>query len=82
MVNGIDETGWNVAAQLRWLWVVVSEQVVFRAVLPSRFVQAGRPVQLLLVPGAGHSLLTRTRPCSDSSHRPSPVAERHPVSVA
>lgn len=27
MVNGMDETGWNVAAQLRWLWVVVSEQV-------------------------------------------------------
>src|SRR5881394_1801894 len=29
MVNGMDETGWNVAAQLRWLWVAVSEQVTF-----------------------------------------------------
>jgi transposase len=24
LVNGMDETSWNVAAQLRWLWVVVS----------------------------------------------------------
>src|SRR5256884_2353587 len=31
MVNGMDETGWNVAAQLRWLWVAVSEQVTFRS---------------------------------------------------
>lgn len=36
MVNGIDETGWNVAAQLRWLWVVVSEQVTFCDILPGR----------------------------------------------
>jgi transposase len=36
VVNGIDETGWNVAAQLRWLWVVVSEQVVFCDILPGR----------------------------------------------
>jgi transposase-like protein len=33
MVNGIDETGWNVAAQLRWLWVAVSEQVTFCDIL-------------------------------------------------
>jgi transposase len=36
MVNGIDETGWNVAAQLRWLWVVVSEQVAVCDILPGR----------------------------------------------
>ena len=35
-VNGIDETGWNVAAQLRWLWVVVSEQVTICDILPGR----------------------------------------------
>jgi len=35
-VNGIDETGWNVAAQLRWLWVVVSEQVTVCDILPGR----------------------------------------------
>src|SRR2546423_2247372 len=40
-VNGIDETGWNVEAQLRWLWVVVSEQVIFCDILPGRgFAQA------------------------------------------
>jgi transposase len=36
MVNGIDETGWNVDAQLRWLWVAVSEQVTFCDILPGR----------------------------------------------
>jgi transposase len=36
LVNGMDETGWNVAAQLRWLWVAVSEQVVFCDILPGR----------------------------------------------
>src|SRR6266478_4023670 len=36
MVNGIDETGWKVAAQLRWLWVAVSEQVTFCDILPGR----------------------------------------------
>ena len=36
MVNGIDETGWNVATQLRWLWVVVSEQVTVSDNLPGR----------------------------------------------
>jgi transposase len=35
-VNGVDETGWNVGAQLRWLWVVVSEQVTFCDILPGR----------------------------------------------
>src|SRR6266513_2432506 len=35
-VNGRDETGWNVAAQLRWLWVAVSEQVTFCDILPGR----------------------------------------------
>jgi transposase len=41
MVNGIDETGWNVAAQLRWLWVAVSQQVTFCDILPGRgFTQA------------------------------------------
>src|SRR2546429_6299232 len=32
----MDETGWNVAAQLRWLWVAVSEQVTFCDILPGR----------------------------------------------
>jgi transposase len=36
MVNGIDETGWNGAAQLRWLWVAVSQQVTFCDILPGR----------------------------------------------
>ena len=36
MVNAIDETGWKVEAQLRWLWVVVSEHVTFCAILPGR----------------------------------------------
>ena len=36
MVNGIDETGWNVAAQLRWLWVAVSPEVTFCDILPGR----------------------------------------------
>jgi transposase len=36
MVNAIDETGWNVEAQLRWLWVVVSERVTFCDILPGR----------------------------------------------
>jgi transposase len=41
LVNGIDETGWNVAAQLHWLWVAVSPQVTFCDILPGRgFAQA------------------------------------------
>jgi len=36
LLNGMDETGWNVAAQLRWLWVVVSELVTFCDILPGR----------------------------------------------
>jgi transposase len=36
IVNGMDETGWNVAAQLRWLWVAVSQQVTFCDILPGR----------------------------------------------
>ena len=35
-MNAVDETGWNVEAQLRWLWVVVSEQVTFCDILPGR----------------------------------------------
>src|SRR5215469_13031698 len=35
-VNAIDETGRNVEAQLRWLWVVVSQQVTFCDILPGR----------------------------------------------
>jgi transposase len=38
-VNAIDETGWKVEAQLRWLWVVVSEQVTFCDILPGRSFQ-------------------------------------------
>ncbi len=41
LVNALDETSWNVAAQLQWLWVVVSEQVTVCDILPGRgFVQA------------------------------------------
>jgi hypothetical protein len=36
MVNGIDETGWIVAAQLRWLWMMLSEQVTVCNILPGR----------------------------------------------
>ena len=36
LVNGIDETGWRVDAQLRWLWAVVSESVTFCDILPGR----------------------------------------------
>jgi hypothetical protein len=36
LVNAIDETGWNVDAQLHWLWVVVSEHVTFCDILPGR----------------------------------------------
>ena len=36
LINGIDETGWRVAAQLRWLWAVVSETVTFCDILPGR----------------------------------------------
>jgi transposase len=32
----IDETGWKVEAQLRWLWAVVTEQVTFCEILPGR----------------------------------------------
>lgn len=35
-INGIDETGWRVEAQLRWLWAVVSERVTFCDILPRR----------------------------------------------
>jgi hypothetical protein len=36
MVVAIDETGWNAEAQLRWLWVVMSEQVTLCDILPGR----------------------------------------------
>jgi transposase len=32
----IDETGWKVEAQLRWLWAVVAEQITFCEILPGR----------------------------------------------
>jgi transposase len=32
----MDETGWKVDAQLRWLWAVVTEQVTFCEILPGR----------------------------------------------
>ena len=32
----MDETGWKVEAQLRWLWAVVTEQVTFCDILPGR----------------------------------------------
>src|SRR5713101_2193132 len=37
----MDETGWKVDAQLRWLWAVVTEHITFCQILPGRgFVQA------------------------------------------
>ena len=36
LVNGVDETGWRVDAQLRRLWAVVSETVTFCDILPGR----------------------------------------------
>lgn len=35
-VAHMDETGWKVEAQLRWLWTVVTEQVTFCEILPGR----------------------------------------------
>ena len=32
----MDETGWKVEAQLRWLWAVVTEQITFCEILPGR----------------------------------------------
>ena len=41
VVAHMDETGWKVEAQLRWLWAVVTEQVTFCEILPGRgFAQA------------------------------------------
>lgn len=41
LVNGLDETGWRVAAHLEWLWVCVSAEVTLYAILPGRgFAQA------------------------------------------
>jgi transposase len=41
LVNRLDETSWRVAAHLQWLWVCVSDEVTFYAILPGRgFVQA------------------------------------------
>lgn len=40
-VNTMDETGWKVEAQLRWLWVVANEQMTVCDILPGRgFAQA------------------------------------------
>ena len=37
----MDETGWKVDAQLRWLWAVVTEQITYCQILPGRgFAQA------------------------------------------
>ena len=32
----MDETGWKVEAQLRWLWAVVTEQITYCEILPGR----------------------------------------------
>jgi transposase len=32
----MDETGWKVEAQLRWLWAVVTDQITFCEILPGR----------------------------------------------
>jgi transposase len=40
-LNQLDETGWRVAANQEWLWVVVTERVTLYAILPGRgFAQA------------------------------------------
>jgi transposase len=40
-VAHMDETGWKVEAQLRWLWAVVTDQITFCEILPGRgFAQA------------------------------------------
>ena len=40
-INWLDETGWRVAAHLKWLWVALSRQVTVYAILPGRgFLQA------------------------------------------
>ena len=37
----MDETGWKVDAQLRWLWAVVTERITYCEILPGRgFAQA------------------------------------------
>jgi transposase len=42
-VAHMDETGWKVEAQLRWLWAVVAGQVTFCEILPGRgFAQAAQ----------------------------------------
>jgi transposase len=46
----MDETGWKVEAQLRWLWAVVTEQVTFCEILPGRgFAEAAK------ILGAGYA---------------------------
>jgi transposase len=46
VVAHMDETGWKVEAQLRWLWAVVTEQVTFCEILPGRgFAQAAEQVK-------------------------------------
>ena len=41
LANTMDETGWKVEAQLRWLWVVANEQLTVCDILPGRgFAQA------------------------------------------
>jgi len=35
-VAHMDETGWKVDAQLRWLWAVVTEQITYCEILPGR----------------------------------------------
>lgn len=50
-INWLDETGWRVAARLKWLWVALSRQVTVYAILPGRgFAQAA---ELLGVDYAG-----------------------------
>ena len=40
-VSWVDETGWRVAAKLKWLWVFMSAEVTVYAILPGRgFAQA------------------------------------------
>ena len=60
-INWLDETGWRVAASLKWLWVALSRQVTVNAILPGRgFPQAA---ELLGEDYAGFLHHDGWRPC-------------------
>jgi transposase len=91
-VNAVDETGWNVEAQLRWVWVVVSEQRTFCDILPGRgFEQAaallgadygGWAVDYKFLQVSHQSCNQHLlRRCQDMAKVASPAAARFPLRV-